>query len=426
MSFLGVMLFCAFCVLVNRYLYKKWLSFPAVLTVIWCVSLAFSTLGLFETTPVSLTTILYALMFVAAINVFSYIFYLVFPVKAKEKKTKKEKIEIDNTVLTIVLAVCLCALIVVLYKSIGVFLSERDFAAIRNAFIGYDSISPHMQVLVSITLVPIGKAATIFAMIDYVYNKKIKSSTILAIVFSLVCMITTGGRSMLFFLILTVVLAVYIKDRDFKKIVKNNKAALSICLVAVAVLLFVTLQRGFDDNSVLKSVYVYFVGCFNLFDVYLQSPELFFSHLLYGQALVSGATFPVVEALRWGFGLRILPGNYILANEALAKYINISPTVSINATPTTMYSAMRDFGFPGLIIYPAAICFCYQKIANWEKKDNSILGKAFLIYFLGNALLLSMAFQFGTFQILSVFLYLFIIYKISQLIIMKRSQKDEL
>lgn len=421
MTFFLILAFSFFLIFINRFVYKKFINFPSIITLIWGLSLAFSTLGLYDTYVPPDSVIVYALIFVLGINIFSMVFNRLMPSKNKKEK-EAPSISISNKVLTGVLIACSILLLVTLWDGFLMMMETGDFSEIRNAYINYETVGTHFQVLISVTLIPIGRAASVIAIVDLVHNRKLKSSFLMAVAFSVLCMMLTGGRSTLFFLVLIFVIALYDKEKSIARIIRNNFKALIAIITTAIVLLVVTFQRGFADNSIMQSVYVYFAGCFNLFGVYLEGAAPF-TPLLYGQALFSGITFPLIEGLRF-LGIDILPGNYILAQEATAKYIPISPRVAINATPTTMYPAMRDFGEAGLVIYPATICLVFQWLKNRCFRNNNIMNKSLFINFIASALLLNMAFQFGTFQSIAVFIYIIIICKGSDYISSRKKKVE--
>lgn len=417
----GVILFCLIMVVINRFIYGKYINFPTVITAIWGTSLSFAMLGLYEVFVPPEEVVTYTLMFIIAINCFSALWH--FLMRGKRARQQKDpNIRINNRLLTFILVLCSILLVITLWDSLMNFYDTGDFSVVRNSFINYEVVGMHSQVLVTITLLPLGKAAYLMAAVDYVYNKKVKSSLIMAIAFALISVVLTGGRGTLFFFILAFFVALYHKEKSLRELIRNNKKVVAVGAIGVLIMLFVTSQRGFGDSDVFKSIYVYFAGCFNLFGVYIKNGFLT-PALLYGQALISGLSFPFLEYARFVMGIDVLPGNYILAEEATSQYYSISQSININATPTTMFPAMRDFGVAGLFIYPAAICFVYQIIKNWCQKRGNIVSVAFYAYFVSCALLLNMSYQFGTFQTVSVFVYMFIIYKLSNLLTVSQTGK---
>ena len=409
-----VIIFMILMLFLDRYFYHKFFTWPSIITIIWCITLSFALMGLYDTVIPSITTVLYTMFFILSLNLASIIFSKKL---IKNEITKNEKanynISINDKLLTFIEILCLILLIIICRKGIVIFLSTFNMSAVRNAYINYESIGVHMQVLFTITVVPIGKAVYVLSIIDYVHNKKIKLPLILSTVFAVLCMLLTGGRGILVFLLFTFVVSLILKEKNIFDIIKNNKKIVKLCAFIVLIILLVTLQRGFGKNGMFTTIYVYFCGCFNLFEVYLRQGFVYPGGLLFGQALISGISFPFIEILRYVFHVNILPGNYILANEAVAQYIRISPTIAINATPTTMFTAIRDFGVAGLLIYPTVISYIYYKLKELYQKNNSIISEAFLVNFITSSLLLNMSYQFGSFQTLSAFLYMIIIYKIS-------------
>lgn len=404
-----IIIFMTISLILNKFIYGNIKNLPSLITIIWCSSLFLATLGLYNIYVPDNVVVWYALIFVSSFNVFSFIFKKT--KKVSEQKPENIDIRINDKALSALLIICITLLMFICRESINIFLETKSFSNVRNAFINYESIGVHMQVFISILLIPFGKAIYILSAIDYVYNKKLKISLILSIIFVLLVTLLTGGRSYLYFLVLTFIVPLFLKNSNFFKTIKNNKKVIRICILAILLFVIITISRGFKNNGIFTSLYVYFAGCFNLFGVYLKRGLVIEPSLLYGQALVSGFSFPFLQISRYLFGTNILPGNYILAEEATSKYMAISNKIVISATPTSMYFAIRDFGIIGLIIYPLIISYFYQKLKKKRNTNLNILNEANFVYFISSSILLNMAYQFGTFQCISVFIYIYIICK---------------
>jgi len=397
----------------NRLLYKKMFTLPSIITLIWCSTLYLANFGLFEVFVPSFEVTIYALTFVTSFNIFSFIFSI-FYTKRKKTITEISNMEINSKLLSQILIILIIALIFIYRKSLLLFITTGNFNTVRNAYINWESIDNYMQVFTSITISPIGKALYILSIIDYVNTKKIKSNLILSLIFVFLSMLLTAGRGIAVNIVLIFLISLWLKEKSLKNIVHNNKKIVKYLFLFVIILTIVTNQRNLSGGNLFTSLYVYFCGCFNLFGVYLEKNLVFGESLMYGQALISGFSFPIIQLIRYVFKIDILPGNYLLEELATGKYIAISPTIAINATPTSMFAAIRDFGELGLIIYPLVIAFFYTKLKNAYKNKNNLLTEAFFVFFISEALFLNMSYNFGKFQTSSIFIYMFIIYKISK------------
>lgn len=391
-------------ILINKIIYKKIICFPTMITLMWCVCLIMSLYGFFGVYVPSNNIVYYSLIFLTSLNIFSIFFNKII----NEKKESKYEYVINHQLINLILIVCIILLLFFCRKSIYLFIKTLNFDLIRNMFINYETIGEHLQVFIYITIIPIGKACMILSVAEYSKIKKVSSSLLLSIFFLLLCSLLTGGRSYLFLLVLIFIFSLYINNKSILRILKKYKRAAITVILMIIVMIIITSKRGFGDGGIFKSIYVYFCGGFSLFNTYIKNNLVFNRDLLYGKELVDGLFFPIIEILRFVFELKILPGNYILAAEATSRYMGISPSIAINASPTALYFAIRDFGLPGLIIYPFIISLFYTLFKR-KNKNGTYLNKANYIYYLALCSMLTMSFPFDSFKNVGVFIYLLII-----------------
>ena len=398
----AIIFFMIVWVFINMIVYKKVINVPTIITIIWCTSLFFSLLGLYDIFIPPKEVVWYTFIFISSFNIFSIIFNTI----CKNKTNKIESHVVSNKFLTRILIVCIVVLLIICYKGLLIFFSTYDLDIVRNSYISFSSINMHVQVFLTITFIPLGEAAFIYSIENYNIEKKVRSSLILSIIFIVLVSLLTGGRSMMFFFVLVAIVATV--KKGIKAFIIKNKKIIKICLILIATLLIITRQRSFGNNGILNSIYVYFCGCFNLFGVYLNKNMVFSNDLLHGSVLLGGIGFPILQFIRYVFHVNVLPGIYILEEEATSKYLGISPTIAINATPTTMFHAIRDFGLYGLAIYPLIISYIYTKL---KKRQNlNIMYESLYTYFISCCFLLHTTYYFGKFQVVSVFLYVYLIY----------------
>lgn len=391
-------------ILFNKIFLNKINCFQNIITVIWCISLMLSLYGFFDIYIPTNDVVYYSLIFLISLNIFSVFFYKVIKIK---KQAKYEYI-INHQLLNFILIFCIMMLIFFCRKSISIFFTTFNFDLIRNMFISYKTISEYSQVLIYISAIPMGKACMILSIIEYARTKKMSSTLFLSIIFLLLCSLLTGGRSYLFLVVLIFLVSLYVKNESIMKILKKHKKAIRTILFIIIIIVLITSKRGFGNGGIIKSIYVYFCGSFSLFSTYIKNNLVFDKNLLYGKELLDGFFFPIIEILRYVFGFNILPGNYILAAEATSKYIGISPTIAINASPTVMYFAIRDFNIIGLIIYPFVISYFYVYLKN-KSMNGNYLNKAIYIYYVSLCFMLTMSFPFDSFKNVGVFIYLILI-----------------
>lgn len=402
-----IIAFMTFWICIDKVFLKKIFVLPSILTIIWGITLSLSYLGLYNIFVPPKEVAFYSFIFISAFNTSSIIWNVLI-----HAKNKKYSYIINYTLLNFILIICIIGVIFMCRKSIIILFTTHNFSAIRNSFIGYQSINTYEQVFLTITFIPLGKACYIISSIDLIKNKKITYSFILSIVFSVICVLLNGGRSILFFIVTTFVIELYLQDFSLVSILRKNKKIVRLCIIFVVFIIIISMQRNLTKGGFFTSLYVYFCGCFNLFGTYLKMNMVFKDELLCGKEMISGFSFPIFQILRYIFNFNILPGNYILAAEATSKYLPISPVILINATPTTMFHAIRDFGIIGLVIYPIVISYFYIKIKKKYERCPNLLTSSYYIYFIFLCLLLNMSYQFETFQNVGVFIYISLLCKL--------------
>lgn len=399
---LVIIIYMIISLLLNKFFLKKTMCLPSILTIIWCISLSLSLFGFFDVYKPSNSVAVYSMIFLSSFNFFSIFFNLFIKTN---KKIKKYDYKISHQFLNFILVLCSFLLIFFCRKSFITLITTHDFNLVRNLFISYNTISEYSQVFIYISIIPLGKACMILSSVEYIKSKKISSSLILSLLFLLLCSIITGGRSYLFLIVLVFILSLYLHTDSIKKIMKKYKKAISVITFLIIIMIFITSKRGFSDGGIFKSVYVYFCASFSLFNQYIEKGLVFGKKLLFGKEMFGGILFPFIEILRYVFNVNILPGNYILDAEATSKYIGISPTIAINASPSVLYFAIRDFGIVGLIIYPMILSFMYIVLKKKSMHGNS-LDKANYVYYISLCMLLTMSFPFDSFKNVGVFVYL--------------------
>ena len=260
-----------------------------------------------------------------------------------------------------------------------------------------------------------GTAIGIYSVLEYVEHKKIKVSLILYFIFLLEIIFATATRGKIVYFAGIIVIALLDKyENNLKGLIKENKKIIIFLAIMFLIVFIVTLQRNLSGGGFLYNIYAYFIGSIHLLGQYLKQPETYLltsQNYLYGQVLISGFVYPITFIMRL-FGMKIMAGIYIV-NEVTQKYIPVSNVTTMNNNVTFLYSALRDFGVLGLIIYPMILAFFLMKFYNKKEKEKTLYSKAMYDFFLINAIFLLFDFKFSDPSTIWTFLFIYIFYKLT-------------
>ena len=314
-------------------------------------------------------------------------------------------------------------------KSVGMLINGGGFSEIRDTYLFEEGAWHKVNMLISLVFIPVVSAFGYLATVEAVENRKIRLPLVLFGIFILEMAFYTGGRGILVnFLLLAIIALADQYNFNLKKIFKNNKKLVMAGLILILIMIFITLRRNLSGGGLIYNIYAYFVGSIHLFGQYLQKPELHGlvgSPLLGGAILFSGIIYPITFVMRL-FGSDVKAGLYIL-NETTQNFEAISPMTMINNNTTFLYSAIRDFGTIGIVLYTFLIVLAFNYLLYRKREKNTVFAKAAFYVFVVNEFFLLFDFGFsntGLVIMMAVFLGMDFYYERKKMI--KEELKNEL
>lgn len=395
----------------NNFVYNKKNNFINIVISIWFIFSILSIINPYNMIQPTEVTYTYILVFLISFEIFSFIFY---KLKYNLKTDTKDDKTINWKLMNIIIFICCIIMMYFAIKGLSIYINTRSFSNIRNAYLNCEFISNKMEMFLSIAIIPLGTAIGVYSIIDYIENKKIKLSLILYLFFLVEVILTTGGRNKIIYFAIIILIALFDKySGNIIKLIKNNSKIIIFLVIIFCIVLGITLQRNLSGKGFLYNIYAYFAGSIHLLGVYLSDTNRYLingENLLYGQVLISGFFYPITFIMRL-LGSDIKAGIYIV-NETTQVFTAISSDTMINNNVTCIYSALRDFGIYGLVIYPLIISFIMINLYKKKNKCPNIYNRAMYYYFLVNVIFLIFDFNFSNPTIIFVYIYIYIINKL--------------
>ena len=398
--------------ILNTIIYKKKLNFVNVSISIWFIFSILSMINIYDMFLPETITYRYILTYLISFQIFCMVFYKL-KYHIKIKGTDNEKI--NWKFINIIMIICVIMMLYLTYEGLKTFLETKSFSSVRNTYLNQELINNKTQMFFSIGIIPLGTAIGLYSIINYIETKRINLGVILYVIFLAEVLIATGGRNKIVFFAIFIVIALFDKyENNILRIIKKNKKIIGILTVIFLIILAVTLQRNLSGGGFLYNIYAYFAGSIHLLGVYLKNPDTYLlsqDNYLYGQVLISGFFYPISFIIRL-FGGNVKAGIYII-NETTQIFTPISRNAMINNNVTCLYSALRDFGELGLIIYPCIISLILVNLHKKKEKNKNLYYKVIYYYFLINVIFLIFDFNLSNPTTVFVFIYFWIIDKLS-------------
>ena len=279
---------------------------------------------------------------------FSYNLVLLTGKIVKLNQVKSLEMRLDYRKIKLINYLALIYLFPYSLNSISIFLNYGATAvrtAMGNGDLGIES--GVQWIITSWIVAPIFNAVIVIAIILYIFDNKNTKLMLLAILNLIIYTITFSGRWLLLRFILFVIFSLFLANRINREAVKKVKKQLYIILILVFFcLLFITSQRGFDED-ILKTVVLYFTGSLSYFEQHLQNIN---EHVyLLGSGFFSGVIdIPLIllqKILSIDF---IRPAEYI--GTFTAQNIVIGEGIIFNGFGSALLDFWIDFGFFGPLI----------------------------------------------------------------------------
>lgn len=385
--------------------FNRYLNYIAIFNCIWLVMIILSSFNILDTKVENFIIYFYIYLMLITFNLFSNFFLKI----KRKKKDKKITYKSMNHFFTILIIFCFLILaskipkILSLYKSGGFSLIRKSYlnSSDSNSFVGGIFVTWFINAVV----------ISIFTLaLVEMFNKKHNKNTILVFIISTICvliyMLLTGGRFILFEILLLLVLEIIIhKNKDFKSKTKIKKYILPIFII-LYIIYKISLERTLSGLNIAGNVYVYFFASINMLDKLFG--DLRMHSLMHGKILFSGFLSPIYIIINKLFGKSIeLP--LAILNRTTSQFIWITPSVHMNNNCTFLYAALRDFGVIGIVIYSCFLAYILAKVYLNFKNNNNVFNEAIYIYIVMVSMLLLFEWQFArpnvVFTIILLLLY---------------------
>ncbi len=407
-----LIIYFTLAIIANTFVYKNKFNFINIILIIWGLCSILSSYGFYEMYIPSNKVYVYILVFLTVFQVFSAFFY---KIKYNVKLKKYEDIDIKWRILNIFMICLIFIMSISTIKGIQILVSTGSFSAVREAYLNDEIFNNKLEMLLTIAIIPLGLAIGFFSITDYVETKKIKSTLLLFLIFMIELVISTAARFHIVTVLCIFIIALLEKyNKKIIRIIKYNKKIILIVSIIFFILIFITLQRNLSNGGFLYNIYAYFVGSIHLLGVYIRNADTYLlnsQNILYGQVILSGFYYPITFILR-NIGIDVTAGVYQI-KEITQSYIEIANDgTRINNSVTCIYSALRDFGEFGLVIYPVILAFFGMLFYKKMKRKNNVYYKTLFYYFLYNLIFLIMEFTFALPSTIFTFVYMVILFKI--------------
>ena len=318
--------------------FNNYLNYISIFNSIWMVMIILSSFNILGTKIENSIIYFYIYLMLITFNI-SSIFFL----KIKRKKIdEKYEYKPMNYFFTILIILCLIVLATKIPRILSIF-KKGGFSLIRKSYLN-SSNSDSFVGGVFITWFINAVIISVFTLsLVELFNKKHNKNTILIFVISTICiliyMLLTGGRFILFEILLLLVLEIIIhKNKSFKNKIKI-KYVLPIFII-IYIIYKISLERTLSGLNILGNVYVYFFASINMLDKLFG--DLKFHTLMHGGILFSGLLSPMYIVINKLFNKSLeLP--LAILNKTTSQFIWITPTIHMNNNCTFLYAALRDF-----------------------------------------------------------------------------------
>lgn len=274
-------------IIINFKIYKNIINYLNIFLLIYYLAILLSSTGLYGFKIPSNTTYIYLILAITALEFFSIIFMLI---KMPIKENKQKEI-LNKKVMTIIVLLIACLMFPMTIEAIQI-LKTMGFTGVRLATLSGNGYDSYINIVFTYLLIPLNKVMFIYALLEYIRNRKAKFPLILSLINVLQSILIFGGRSVIVDIILLTIIIIYEKyNRKIKDILKKNKKVIIALILAFFIIFTVTNERSLNrEEGFIFNIYSYYVGSIHLFNVHIEQPKVSLldgEHLLYGKAMLS-------------------------------------------------------------------------------------------------------------------------------------------
>lgn len=390
----AIVFMCAIAAIIG-WIQTKFIFNPlTIMGVIWGIIIPFSSFGLYRTDVPSEKA--YDIIFIGLLTFFigSIIGFrrrrIVFRFKKREGNSdKNRKYELNYALLHILCIISIIYMCFQMLLVIQLLLSGNRYDLIRVLYASGDSefkSSPIQVILQAFIASPTAYLVIALLPLEILKQKNERNKTFIieSILVVVLWVLTSGGRSIILWLGLYMVVAYLLKKKsrkfDWKHFWKKNKYLIIIAAIGLFVFLYaMTLSRKGDDVDFLREIYIYFVCPIPFFDYHMNNLDHTYAHLYgYGISSFYGLLYPILYILRLVLGTQssYIEQIYNMSFSMLETGKNIGGEIYMNAFATVFWQPYLDGRWVGVFIILllfGLVCSRFLYNAKYAGDDRSVL-----------------------------------------------------
>lgn len=351
------LLFTFVSLIVDKKIYSPIVLFNAW----WGLTIFISGFGFFGIYIPSNATYLIMLVAIISFN-FPYLCSLFISQKYKKNVTNRsEEIEksnyVENNFVKVLLFLQFVCILWLAKRSLTVLkmlLSGFEYGNIRYVYYYEDSImSGYDHLIANLIVTPIIYFNMIYVSLKFVEGKHNKLLLVLTILSVGLFSFSSASRGIVLEMGLVFIFSYFLQGKKVKINISNKFKIISIFIIVVSSLVYITIFRSSSDNNTLKDIIETVVLYFSASYIYF---EKLCSYALNDNVLLFGATFfgGIIDILLLAFnfiGLDVKTVSSYIGNHN-QLFLMVGNGHTYNAFPTMVYTFLYDFNYLGVIIGP--------------------------------------------------------------------------
>lgn len=399
-------------IIILSYLIEKNIYNPLTMFFgLYGIIIIFSTLGLYEMNVVSQKT--YSIIF---LGLFSFLlgflyFETIKPVFSLGKNHKATQVRFYSIRYGLLNFLYVIIILLLLLRTISVFrllLQGYDYVTIRANLVSITEQTPLQVIVDNYFISPILNMLLPISAIEFFYGEqKYLSLTFIAV---LLDVLSSGGRFIVLYLIIYLIIVYLIRNKGFK--ISNKIKRRIYMIVAIAIVGIISMSRiRIGDRNIFSHLYAYIAGAIPHLDYRLSEMGNNIDYT-YGTFYIRGFLAPIFLITN-ALGIISYPSVFNMTNEVIAHisepvFIGIG---SFNSFVTLFYYFFIDGGWLGVVIGSQIYGTIFSISYNSLKYNNNKLSMTFYLILLQGALISMVRWQFVNPSYALAFFYLLFIFK---------------
>lgn len=357
---------------------KTLISINVVFSVMWCVCVGISSLGLYGIYIPSSTVYVISFLSIIIFNItYFFISKNIQKILYKTGITRKTNLIVVNggvrfkslyllNFLGYIYSIPFLSRAVNIIRSYG-FSGLRDFAFSESTL-----LATTRQLLIFQWI--IGPLFVVTILISAVLFSQKRGTKGLAFITILnVCLYTLlfGGRYMIMKMLMYFIFTFLVVNQgSIMNIAKKRKALFILCIILFLILIVLTSERGFANKGFIGNAVIYYTGSFTYLSEILRLMP-WKGNLLWGTSIFGFITNLILAAITVLFGIDYNGSNHIITLMTQHN-IRIADVVPYNSMTTMLFPFIMDFGYLGVVIGTFIFAFAAAKIEVFFYKKQTV------------------------------------------------------